>query len=283
MNSLLNPSDGSLQGATFQELSPQEFEAKAIKGSQEKPTLVYFWAPWCGPCKQYQPTLTELAQKVSGAITLYKVNADEAGPILQMMRVQSLPMLLLFKGGQPALGIPGVHPLFKILEALKAHVPEIQLGPDPRIEEAWEALYANDLPKAFQQFSELHLEDPQSQETALGLFRVHMAGGHLDTAKEVLGDTQEWDSQLANIRGNPRIFLTLAEKTLKEDEDPCVQGFATGGYEAAVAALVQRMSSSTPSSGSEAHEKLLDVFAALGAKDPVTNDGRRAISKVLFK
>ena len=64
------------------------------------PVLVDFWAPWCGPCRMIAPTLEKLATSYAGKAKVVKVDVDQNQQTALKYHVRSIPMLLLFKGGE---------------------------------------------------------------------------------------------------------------------------------------------------------------------------------------
>ena len=75
-----------------------DFDAVVLQSSE--PVLVDFWAEWCGPCKIIAPALDELAEAYDGRARIVKVNVDHNRATAMKYYVRSIPMLLLFKGGQ---------------------------------------------------------------------------------------------------------------------------------------------------------------------------------------
>ena len=89
-------------------LTSDTYEGEVLKS--DKPVLVDFWAPWCGPCKMVGPVIAEIAEEYEGKVKVCKVNVDECGDLAAANAVVSIPTVIIFVDGKPAKKIIGANP-----------------------------------------------------------------------------------------------------------------------------------------------------------------------------
>ncbi|MBU4174319.1 MAG: thioredoxin [Actinobacteria bacterium] len=102
------------------EIVGENFEAE-ITGS-DKPALVDFWAPWCGPCRMMHPVLEELANEYDGKAVIARCNVDDNQALAGRFSVTAIPTIVLFKGGQQVDKIIGVVPAEDLKQRLDANL-----------------------------------------------------------------------------------------------------------------------------------------------------------------
>ena len=97
-------------------VTEQSFEEEVLQS--DKAVIVDFWAEWCGPCHAVAPVLDRIVEESNGDIKLVKVNIDEQPALSQRFGVQSIPMMILFKNGEPAAAAVGAQPKPALEKAL---------------------------------------------------------------------------------------------------------------------------------------------------------------------
>ena len=100
---------------SVQTITKENFEEAVLQS--EKPVLVDFWAPWCGPCRMVSPIVDEIAAERDD-IAVGKVNVDEQPELAMQFGVMSIPTLLVFKGGDVAQKAVGARPKADLLALL---------------------------------------------------------------------------------------------------------------------------------------------------------------------
>jgi thioredoxin 1 len=94
--------------ADVPEVTDATFDGDVIKN--ELPTLVDFWAPWCGPCRMVAPIVGELSEEYAGKVNFVKMNTDENPQVPTKFGIRSIPSLLIFKNGELKDTVVGYRP-----------------------------------------------------------------------------------------------------------------------------------------------------------------------------
>ena len=99
------------------EVSDESFESEII--NSDIPSMVDFWAEWCGPCKKVGPVVEELAGEYAGKIKIAKMDVDHNRQTPAKFGIRNIPTLILFKGGEVVNTIVGAQPKSSIEDELK--------------------------------------------------------------------------------------------------------------------------------------------------------------------
>ena len=102
-------------------LTKTNFEAEVLKS--DRPVLVDFWAPWCGPCRMLAPVLAEVAEAKGGQIKVGKVNVDEEPELAAKYGISGIPAMLIFINGEVAATSVGFKPKAELETFVDANAP----------------------------------------------------------------------------------------------------------------------------------------------------------------
>lgn len=282
------------------------FAEDVIRASQQVPVLVDFWAPWCGPCKQLTPVLEKVVRAAKGKVRLVKINIDDNPELAQQLRIQSVPTVFAFVGGQPVTGFAGAQPESQLkafvdkLAAMGRGGPELAEEQGGGIELAQELAEHGDWASAASVYREVLGDDPANPEAIGGLARCLLSQGQRTEARKLVDAAPKEVQGHAAVSG-ARAAVTLAEEA-GELGDPTallarVEGnaddhdaryrlatvmFLRGQLDAAMDNLLQIIRRDRTWHDDQARKQLLRFFEALGPKHAATLKGRRMLSTVLF-
>ena len=96
------------------------FDAEVLKSPV--PVLVDCWAPWCGPCQRMTPIMHELAADLAGQVKVATLNVDRNPMVSRQLGIQSIPTILLFRGGQAIAQTMGAVPKEQLKAAVLARL-----------------------------------------------------------------------------------------------------------------------------------------------------------------
>ena len=285
------------------DVTMDNFMAEVIEGSKTTPTIVQFWAPWCGPCKQLGPVLEKVVGASGGKVRMVRVNIDDNQQIAQQMRVQSVPTVYGFVDGQPVDGFAGAQPESNVKQFVEKLSSMGGAGADiaSMLEAAEAALASGDHGTAMMQFQEVMSAAPESVAALAGVVRCLSASGDNAGAREVidqLNDEYREDPamqsaiaavELAEKASESAGELDAAKAAVEADpndlaarQEYALALYAVGANAEAMAQLLESIRIERGWNDDAARMQLLEFFATLGAANPDVIAARRKLSTLLF-
>ena len=104
------------------EITMSDADFDQVITDSDKPVLVDFWAPWCGPCRFVAPVLSEIASEKVELLKVGKLNVDENPDVAQKYGITGIPTMILFKDGQPVERIVGALPKDMLEKSIAPHL-----------------------------------------------------------------------------------------------------------------------------------------------------------------
>ncbi|HEX9260579.1 MAG TPA: thioredoxin [Acidimicrobiales bacterium] len=235
--------------ATAIDVTDATFQAEVIDRSRDVPVVVDLWAPWCGPCKTLGPILEKVVAEAAGQVVLAKVDIDENPQIAAAFGVQSIPMVIAIRDGQPVDGFMGAYPEHVVREFVSTLLPTDD-------QKTIAALLAAGDEASLRQALTL---DPGNPDVVISLAELLVQQGQPDEALALLARIPETD--------RVRRVAALARVGQQPDDD----------YDERLAELLDRVKADE-----DARREYVDLLELMGPDDPRTASYRKKLTSRLF-
>jgi len=277
------------------DVNEENFELAVLEQSKEVPVLVDFWAEWCGPCKVLGPVLEKLADEYGGEFVLAKLNVDENQNLAGAFGIQGIPAVKLFKDGDLLSEFTGALPEPMLREFLSKFLPtaaDKQAQQAAALEEQGKAAEATAL------YQSILESDPNHAKSLFGLGRLAMNAGDNEAALEFLDnisivadERKEADRLIARVKLQGGGVQDLKALRAKVDAEPknlearleLAQALAgVEKYQEALAELLVIVKTDRSFQDDGGRKAMVQIFEVLGSEDPLTDQYRSELAKVLF-
>ncbi|MFO1307951.1 MAG: thioredoxin [Burkholderiales bacterium] len=283
------------------DVGARSFDEVVIRGSRERPVLVDFWAPWCGPCRMLAPILDKLAVEMEGRFTLAKLNTDDEQELAARYGIRGIPNVKAFVDGRVADEFTGVLPEAGVRAFLDRVIP----SPATRaIAEAKARLAAKDAVGALEKLDEVHALDPDGEDALLtraealvALGRGAEAGYVLDALEapaRVRTKPVRDERRLATLRARAKLaagggadLAALARRAAATPPDHAARReyaaalAANGDHERALELLLSVVDTDRGADGDAAKKAMLTIFEALGSDSDLARRYRRSLAAIV--
>jgi putative thioredoxin len=268
------------------DVSEATFPELVLERSKQKPVVVDFWAPWCGPCRVLGPVLEREVGALGDRVEMVKINTDENQGLAQAFHIQGIPAVKAFRDGKVVAEFVGARPAPFVKSWLAG------LAPSAAVESLATATAA--LREGRQAEAEAALrpliDDPETRDEArLRLARLLIGSGRAGEAGALVAGIDPRSAASSAVEGIERL-IGLAGESAAPAADPesvearwarATSAIARADFATALEQLLEIVSRNRKFKDDGARLAMLSVFDQLGGEDPLTQDYRRKLQIVI--
>ncbi len=265
-----------------------DFQTEVIEASHQRPVLVDFWAPWCGPCRVLGPVLEKLVEENGAAWTLVKVNSDQHQELSARYGIRGIPAVKLFAEGKVVDEFVGALPEYAVRQWLEKALPSEN---KQRLERAQAALDAGDEATAAPLLEKILEEEPNNAKAQLLLARLlvfddparaeSLVGGAAFAGPGFV-QTEEAVRTIARLMRLHQSPEALPDAPGQEAYRAALDALAHHDFDAALEHFIDVIQQHRPYDDDGARKACVALFTLLGPAHPATHRHRRAFDMALY-
>jgi putative thioredoxin len=266
-----------------------DFDQHVLEESKQRPVVVDFWAPWCGPCKSLKPVLEKLAAEYGGKFLLAKINSDDNQELAARYGVRGIPSVKAFIDGEPVDEFSGALPEGEVRTFLDRLVPS---AADEMRQQAAAARMAGDITGALQLLAEASKLDPGHLGVRLDAADIMLDLNEAEEARRLIASVPDDADprvpqmkarlQFMDAAGEDEAALNARVAANENDLDARLKlanlHVAAGQYEAGMDQLLEIIQRDRNFKEDIGRTTLLSVFNLLGGGELVSRYRRKLAS-----
>jgi putative thioredoxin len=279
----------------IRDVTADSFEADVVVPSRERPVLLDFWSPSCGPCRVLGPLLEKLVEERQGQVHLAKINTDEESELASYFGISAIPAVKVIFNAQLVHEFEGLRPESE----LRRFLDDICPARTPELDQARAA--ERSAPARAEKLYRQVLEKEADNDVArLGLARTLLAQDRLDEIDPILEPVSaSGESGAEADRIKAQVYLKRAAAVLPPEAelrkrveaepknaqprlDLGIVLARQGKYPESLQMLLSAAELDMKLAAGRVREVMVKVFYALGTNHPLANDHRSRLSRLLY-